>query len=187
VPRRQVTVDVPGLVRIITRELPFMRIALVCYTLALLLPVSMAAQGADSASALVGLHGVIVVPRGAPPVDTSEIRTLAELTLRTAGITVVTDMSERTDRDAIGILVVGLDCLPVQEPSYAYMMDARLYQLARLVRPSKMAPSTFGTWEAGGSFGVVGSAGKLREVARDEVRAMVEKFANAYLASNPKK
>lgn len=141
---------------LLTRKLPLMRIAVVCCKLALLLPIRMAAQGANPVATLAGLHGVIVVPRGAPPVDTSEIRTLAELTLRTAGITVVTDMAQRTDRDAIGILVVGVDCLPVQEPSYAYMLDARLYQLARLVRPSNMAPSIFGTWEAGGSFGVVG-------------------------------
>jgi hypothetical protein len=93
----------------------------------------------------------------------------------------------RSDRDAIGILVVGVDCLAVQEPSYAYMMDTRLYQWARLARSSDTASDVFGTWEAGGSFGVIGSAAKLRELARDEVRAIVEKFANAYLAANPKR
>jgi hypothetical protein len=155
----------------------------------LLLAGSAATAGDDEFSrrSLKGLAGVYVMvePLGSEVeqggLTKTSIQTDAELKLRQAGITVLTQAeSHKTPGSpALYIHVNGFG-----GPLYAFSMIAELYQDVRLDRD----PST---WIPGATTWSIDSVGIARRdnfrIIRDEIKDMVDQFINAYLSVNPRK
>ena len=112
----------------------------------------------------------------------TQIQTDVELRLRQAGIPVV-DSSRAWDAGYPYLYVSVQTHKSQRGASYAWVLEVHLTQSVALVRnPSiiSLAP-TWGT----GQFGSVG-VDKLPSL-RDNIRDLVDRFINAFLAENPKK
>jgi hypothetical protein len=136
---------------------------------------------------LVGLLGVAVVIEPIEPefeqagLAASTLATDVELRLRQLGIHVLFG-AERGNTPGQPYLYVNVNLLRDPVGLVAYSVRVELSQRTRLVRDTKIdiwAP----TWSTA-SIGTVGFS-KLSEV-RGAVRDLVDRFANAYLAENPK-
>jgi len=154
-------------------------------SLALLLVTGLAV--ADSWTGLSGLRGVAVVIAPIEPefeqrgMAVSTLQTDVELKLRQAGIRVVGSKENHTLPGA-PYLYVSVNMLRGPEGIVAYGIQVDLKQLVRLERdPTQQTIAP--TWSEG-AVGTVGIS-KLSTV-RGDVRDLVDKFINAYLAANQK-
>ncbi len=145
---------------------------------------------------LVGLRGVGVLIESIDSeiekagLSVSILRTDVELELRRSGITVLPSIAELSppavlERMAAGdpYLYVNVNALRSPAGYYVYSVHVELQQGARLVRDPKMTVHA-ATWNSG-SAGTVGLAGL--SMLRERVRDHVDRFANDYLAANPKR
>ena len=135
-----------------------------------------------------GLKGVgVIVEDQKPEVEqsglvTSTIQTDVELKLRQAGIPVL--RNTEYSKAGSAVLDISVSILTSNGPNWSYAITVQLDQDATLLRDSSMVAPLATTWEVG----VFGSIGKqsVRSL-RDDVKDLVDKFINAYLAVNSKK
>ena len=138
---------------------------------------------------LAGLTGVEVAVEPMDPdaekdgLAQSTLRTDVELTLRQAGIRVLTS-DGRLAAPGMPYLYLSVGTAKNEPGFYAYDIDLELKQEVRLTRnPAITSMAT--TWSAPGWVGAVGSR-NLSKV-REGVRDVLDQFLNAYLAANPKR
>lgn len=155
----------------------------------LLLAASAATAGDDEFSrrSLKGLAGVYVMvePLGAEAerngLNKTSVQTDAELKLRQAGITVLTQ-AESHKTPGSPALYINVNIFG--GPLYAFSIGMELYQDVRLDRdPSTWIPGAT-TWSVT-AVGIV-SRENFRNI-RDYIKDRVDEFINAYLSVNPKK
>lgn len=137
---------------------------------------------------LTGLRGVWVCIEGIDAnaekdgLSQDQVRTDVELRLRKAGITVFDKMAS-VGNDSAAVLDISINTSKRDNGMYVYDISVELLELTHLIRSaSSLAKAT--TWSTG-SFGTVGTDNmplSLRQTACDQV----DKFANDYLAQNPK-
>ena len=137
---------------------------------------------------LTSLKGVLVVVENISNdakkdgLDADQIRVEVELKLRKASI-VVFDKPTDTGDDSGAILDVVVNTLKEDSGLYAYSLNLNLLEVTHLIRPRKVRASAT-TWSTT-EFGTVGTdnmAISLRQIIEDQA----DKFANDYLAQNPK-
>ena len=114
------------------------------------------------------------------------LRTVTELTLRSAGISVqsvdtLTNQFLQNPRFRVAYLYVEVNTLRVGDGHYAHCVVVRMIELVKLVDDSGFTEGTI--W----STGTVGMTERDKlSVIVDYVRESVEQFANDYLAANPR-
>lgn len=111
------------------------------------------------------------------------LQTQVELTLRRAGIRVLT-VAEWLAAPGVPRLDLHVTTQPTQRGDlYAYSIDLRLRQDVTLLRdPAIRSEAT--TWFRG-AMGTVGPPSRLATWLRERVRDTVDEFINDYLAANP--
>jgi hypothetical protein len=167
------------------------RLASVLVALLLMCPLQGTAFGDDSEynrTSLAGLRGVAVVVETTEKefeqagVAVATLTTDVELKLRQSGIRVLAG-SERLDAPGFPYLYVNLNLLRSSSGAVSYSLRVELMQRIRLVRDAKIELSA-STWSVS-SVGTVGLANL--SAVRGPVRDAVDRFANEYLAANPKR
>jgi hypothetical protein len=162
-----------------------MRLYIACTALLLsLAPIARAGDTENERRTLKGLKGMEVFIVAIPPaaeqngLTKSAIQTDVELKLRQAAITVL-DL-----KPGQPWLSVEVEMGIRTESPWTYSISVELHQSVILTRDPSIFFSDATTWSAG-SFGSVPKAqvGTLR----DDIKDIVDKFVNAYLAVNPKK
>lgn len=150
------------------------------------------AQDVDaSRRTLVGLQGMQVGIEALKPelerlgLARTTLQTDVELRLRVAGLKVLSP-DQRLDAPGRPILYVQVSAMTVQvaDGLYGYTVKVALLQDVRLNRDSTIA-TVATTWDSGPILGLVGEDNLANHV-RGVVRDAVDKFANAFLAANPK-
>jgi len=145
----------------------------------------------DTRKTLVGLNGVYVWVGSIQDeaqrdgLDTMQIRTDVELKLRQAGIPVLIEEQSMSRVDAPVLFVVLNAVKNPEVPLYAFSANVELHQVVRLIR-NPAATIRAATWTATGFTGMVGRDHPPR-LLRDEIRDLIDRFINAYLAANPKR
>lgn len=151
-------------------------------------PVSAASEGVYTDKPLTRLKGVWVcierIDSDAQKdgLDPDQIKVEVELRLRKAGITVF-DKINSDGNESRAALDVVINTLKRDDGSYALSPHLDLTETVSLLRPTRCLASAT-TWTTG-NFGTVGAnnmAVTLRQIVGDQV----DKFANDYLAQNPK-
>lgn len=162
-----------------------MRLYIACIALLLsLAPIAHGDDDEDSRRTLVGLKGVeVFVGKIAAEAEQygltkSTIQTDVELKLREAAITVL-DL-----KPGQPWLNVNINLLTNSTGPWPYELSVELRQSAVLPREHPILFPDAVTWSAG----VFGNVGKAKvNTLRDDIKDLVDKFINAYLAANPKK
>lgn len=137
---------------------------------------------------LTGLRGVWVCIENLDSdatkdgLDRDQIKVEVELRLRKAGITVF-DKLTRDGNDSMAMFYVNITTLKDDTGLYRYMLLLKLEETVSLLRPTSCLASAT-TWSTA-SVGTVG-ANKVAGFLRQDVDDAVDKFANDYLAQNPK-
>jgi hypothetical protein len=151
------------------------------------------AQGDNESSreTLRGLKEVEVLIESLTPeaeangLDKSAIQTDVELTLRQAGIKVLTGAKALAAPGAPALYVRVSTFRRKTEPGfYSFSMEVRLEQSVRLERDPRMRALLAATWSSSGYIGTVGSA-NLKEL-RNSLKDEMNQFINAWLSVNPK-
>jgi hypothetical protein len=141
----------------------------------------------DTRPTLRGFPGVYVVVEPLNPqierdgLTTDQVQRDMELKLRTAGIKV---LSKEEFQKTLGkpYLYVNVNISPLRTQITRYIFYIRLefnQEVSLVNSPMTVVPA--GTWSAGG-WGIDFSLENIRDILKNQV----EKFANAYLAVNPK-
>jgi len=162
-----------------------MRLYIAC--LVLLLSLATITRAGDSEAdrrTLRGLKGMEVFIVSMPPeaeqngLTKSAIQTDVEFKLRQAAITIL------DPKPGQPWLSVEVEMGIRTESPWTYSISVELHQSVTLTRDPSISFPDAATWSAG-AFGSVGRAkvGSLR----DDIKDMIDKFINAYLAANPKK
>lgn len=148
--------------------------------------VSSGQDGAKERATLAGLGGVHVIvedlhddlKRGG--LSETILRTDVELRLRSVGIRVMTETEHLAVRYAafVHVAVAGLQAQPLA--GYVATVNVSLMQHVRLERDQSIRILA-ATWSATELV-----TGPSTEIIRRSVRDLVDGFANAYLAANPK-
>jgi len=142
-------------------------------------------------ASLVGLKRIVVQVGMFGDTDGSgltqdPLQTAAELELRRADIPAypLTDTLDLRRWPVLDVLIT-LNCDKEHlDGACTYLIAAELYEYVMLARPP--GASVFAsTWQTRPNFGVVGRE-NVRRMVQDEVRDMMDRFANAYLAANLK-
>jgi len=137
---------------------------------------------------LAGLKGVLVVIESInndakkDGLDPDQIKVEIELRLRKAGIRVF-DKSTDSGNDSLAILDIAVDNLKEDDGLYVYSLSLSLIELVHLIRSENCSASAT-TWSTT-HFGTVGTdnmATYLRQIMDNQT----DRFANDYLAQNPK-
>lgn len=155
-----------------------------------LYPVStlFALDSALARTTLKGLQGVFVIIESLDPevekagLTSAELRTDVELSLRLAGIRVLSEGQGRRIPGA-PYLYVRVNVVTSTPSIWPYSIDVELNQYVTLDRDRNIR-TTGATWSVG-SIGTV-TLSNIR-TAKDRVNDKVDEFINAYLAVNPKR
>lgn len=124
----------------------------------------------------------VSLPRDFDLVTQNQLQTQVELALRTAGITIVSDRTDKSEP-----LIVSVSILKATESTYAIWINVALYQRVQLIRDNKIITDA-PTWpytaigEAGWGLRVAGQ-GKLNESIREGIADKMSAFCNDYLAA----
>lgn len=135
-----------------------------------------------------GLPGVYVLVEGIDEnvkdtgITTDSIQTKVELRLRSLGIKVLS-RAEHFNISGRPYLYVNVNAM-VSSGSCSYNISVELHEDVRLVRNGALVIGAT-TWGSGGVG--IGSTSGAAEFISEKVLENVDKFANDYLAANPKK
>lgn len=148
-----------------------------------------ALSGESAKESLKGLPGVWVVVEKITPeaeadgLSESQIQTDVELVLRASGIRVLT-MQEALATPSMPYLYIDVSTIkPTGKEFYAYSVSVELAQRVSLVNLKKKETIYAVTW----SWSMVGSSGKENlHQTRKFIEDMIKKFANDFLAANPR-
>lgn len=163
------------------------------------------AQGNDKSAqdSLRGLKGARVLVEGLEPstaalgLNKSAIQTDVELSLRQAGIRVLTETESRAVLDAAILRIKGRTTVAKGKTTALYRcdLDLRLIQRVRLERDPSMMSLSASTWSTESAFRAgcegsgclaVSSRIKFGEAIGGTIRRLVDEFINAWLLVNPK-
>ena len=114
--------------------------------------------------------------------DPDQLKVAVELSLREAGITVF-DKVDSNGNDSMAGLDVVVDTLKEDNGFYAFSAHLDLTEVVRQIRPTERRTAAT-TWTTS-QFGTVG-ANNMATVLRQSVKDAADRFANDYLAQNPK-
>ncbi len=137
---------------------------------------------------LTGLNGVFVAVESIggdakkDGLDTDQVKIEVELRLRKAGITVF-DKIASNGNESVATLDVVANTLKEENGLYAYSLNLDLLEIVHLIRSRKVRAITT-TWSTT-EFGTVGTDNMATSL-RQSIENQADKFANDYLAQNPK-
>jgi hypothetical protein len=142
--------------------------------------------------ALVGLKGIVIQVGlfgevAGSGLTQDQLQTAAELELRRADVPAyrVTDtMALRRSPHDPGVLAVLIKLSCDQDHVCMYLITAELGEYVLLARPPGIRVFAL-TWEARPGIGAA-TLENVRRPVQDELRDMIDRFANAYLAANRK-
>lgn len=150
--------------------------------------ISGASESVYTDKPLTGLKGVIVrisdvtLDAKKDGLDPDQIKVETELRLRKAGITVFDSLSSLGD-DSGASLDILISATKNNNGVYGFNVSANLTEVVCLIRPIQCHASAT-TWTSG-SVGTVGTS-DMPVYLRQAIADQVDKFANDYLAQNPK-
>ena len=151
-------------------------------------PVNVASEEVHTLKPLTGLKGVCIcvedinIDAKKDGLDPDQIKVEVELRLRKAGITVF-DKVTSDGNDSRADLYVNINAVKNGNEMYGYGLSLDLTEVVGLLRtvPCRTSATTWTTGSAG-TVGASNMAASLRQYADDAV----DRFANDYLAQNPK-
>ena len=112
-----------------------------------------------------------------------DLQTTAELRLRAAGITVISDAEALASKEWIPYIYVDVNLMKIPDrEQYAYSIVVECMQAARVI--SNKAFTIAVTWDTKG-MGVSGSS-RTKQTIKEKVADLCDKFANDFLSVNPK-
>lgn len=151
-------------------------------------PANAASEGGCTNKPLTGLKGVWVCIEDIKPdakkdgLDPDQLKVEVELRLRKAGITVFDKISSEGN-DSAAIFDINVNTSKRENGMYVYSISSDLLELTHLLRPTATGAQAT-TWSTG-SFGTVGATNMATSL-RQDMDDDTDKFANDYLAQNPK-
>lgn len=151
-------------------------------------PANAASEGVSTDKPLTGLKGVWVCIENIDPdakkdgLDPDQLKVAVELRLHKAGITVF-DKINSDGNDSMATLDVNVKTSKDDSGLYRYSLLLNVTESVNLLRPTKCVTDAT-TWSTL-DYGTVG-ASKMAPSLCQEIDDQVSKFANDYLAQNPK-